>query len=91
MSHFPSMCCSSPLNPQVLFYDVRTSHFDDRALNVLRIKHIQYFILKAGDYVYDQPNNNLKNFYSNTRMNWMRNHGNLKFTPPHMNYILVET
>ena len=24
-------------------------------------------------------------------MNWTRKHGTLKFTPPHMNYVLVET
>ena len=34
---------------------------------------------------------NLKNFHGNKIMNWTRKHGTLKFTPPHMNYVLVET
>ena len=96
MSHFPSMCCSSPLNTQVLFYDGHDIHFDDRALDILRRHNIRSFILNKGDYVHDQPNNNgpnmkLNNFYDNAKMNWMRHHGTLKFTPAHMNYVPVET
>ena len=96
MAHFASMCCSSPLNLQVLFYDGHDNHFDDRSLNILRRHNIQYFILKADDSVHDQSNDNgpkmnLKNFYGNARMNWMRHHGTLKFILPHMNNILVET
>ena len=34
---------------------------------------------------------NLNNVYGNTRMNWMRHHVNLRFTPAHMNSFLVET
>ena len=51
------------------------------------LKHnIQSFIIKAGDYMHDKPNDtgpniNLNNFYGNARMNWMRHHGTLKFTP----------
>ena len=53
-------------------------------------------MLKAGDSVHDQPNDNgpnmkLNNFYGNARMNWMRHHGTLKFTSAHMNSVLVET
>ena len=96
MSRFPSMCCSSPLNPQVLFYDVHSRHFDDRALYILCKHNIQSFILKSGDYVHDQPNNNgpnmeLNNFYGNARMNCMIHHRKLKFTLPHINSVLIET
>ena len=96
MARFISMCCSSPLNPQVLFYDVRGSYFDDRELNILCKHNVQYLILKSGDYVHYQPKNNvpnkdLNNLYANTRMNWIRVHGTLKFSLPHMNYVLVET
>ena len=57
---------------------------------------MQYFILKAVGYVYDHPIDNgpnmkLNNMYGNTRMEWMLYHGNLKFSPPHMNSVLVET
>ena len=70
MAHFASMCWSSPLNPQVLFYDDHDIKFDVGALNILWSRHIQYFILKEGDYVHDQPNYNgpkfkLKNLYGN--------------------------
>ena len=95
MSHFTSMCCSSPLNTQVLFYDGHDRHFYDRALDILSRHNIQYFILKAGDYLHDQPNHNgpnmrLNNLYCNASMNWMRHYGTVKFTPPHMNYFLIE-
>ena len=96
MSHFASMYCSSPLNPQVLFYCGHNSHFDYRSFVILCRHNIQYFVLKTGDYVHDQPNDNgpnteLKNLYGNKIMNWMKHHGTLKFIPAHMNYILVET
>ena len=53
------------------------------------LKHnIHYFILKAGDSVHDKPddngpNMNQNNLYGNARMNRMRHHGTLKFTPDH--------
>ena len=95
MSNFDSMCCSYPLNLQVLFYDGQVSHFNDRTLQILHRHNIHYFILMAGDYVHNQTNDNgtnmnLNNLYANERMNWMRHHGTLKFTPPHMNYVLIE-
>ena len=96
MSHFPSMCCSSLLNPQVLFYDGHDSHFDDRALYIILKHNIQSFILKASDYVHDQPSNNgpnmkLKILYGNARINCMRHHVTLKFILAHINSVLVET
>ena len=70
MSHFYSMCCSSPLTPQVLFFDVHDIHFDDRAFDILLSHHIQSFILNTGDHMYDQPKYNgpkskLNNLYVN--------------------------
>ena len=96
MVHFSSMCFSSTLNPQVLLYDGHGIHFDYRVLNILQSHHIQTFILKTGHYVHDQSNNNgpnlkLNNLYDNARMNWMSNHGTIKFTPSHINSVLVET
>ena len=94
MSHFASMCFSSPLNTQVLFYDGYDSRFDDRALNILHKHNIQYFILKTGDSVHDHPNDNgpnikLNNLYGDSRMNWMRHHETFNFSPPHMNSVFV--
>ena len=95
MTHFASMCCSYPLNPQVLLDNVHGSHFYDRVFNILLSHHIQSFILKVGESVNGHPNDNgsnlrLKNFYGNEGMNCMRKHGDFKFTPAHMNYVLVE-
>ena len=95
MVHFSSVCFSSTLNPQVLLYDGHGIHFDYRVLKILQSHHIQTFILKTGHYVHDQSKNNgpnlkLNNFYDNARMNWMSNHGTLKFTPSHINSVLVE-
>ena len=58
MNHFASMCFYSTLNTQVLFYDVHGIHFDDIALNIIQRHHMYYFILKEGDYLYDQPKDN---------------------------------
>ena len=90
------MCFYYHIKPQVLFYDGNYSHFDDRELDIFRKHHIQYFILKAGDYVHYQTNDNgpkmkLKSLYVNAIMNWMRHHGTLKFTSSQMDYVLVET
>ena len=96
MYHFPSMCFSSPLNTQVLFYDGHASHFDDKEFNIIHRHNIQSFILNAGNSMDDQPNNNgpntnLKNLHGNARMKWMRHHKTLKFSPPHANSFRVET
>ena len=96
MDHFTSMCCSSTLNTQVLFYDGHDIHFDDRSLNILWSHYIQSLIIKSGESMHEQPNDNgpklkPKNLYGNERMNWMGKHGTIKFTPYHINYALVET
>ena len=62
------------MNPQVLFFDGHDSHFDDRAIHILRSHHISPFILKAGDSTNDQPNDNgpncmLKRYYSIAKQN----------------------
>ena len=95
-SYFFSMCFSYPLNPQILFYDDRDRKFDDRSLSIFRRHHIHSCILNSGDSVHGHPKNNgpnmkLKNLYGNAKMNWTRDNGTLKFSPPHMNYVLVET
>ena len=96
MAHLSSMCCSFILNPQVILYDGHARDFYDRLLNTLWIHHIQNLILKASNYVHDQPNEYGPNFIlinldGNTRMNWTRKHGTLKFTMDHMNDVLFET
>ena len=58
MTQFSNICSASPVNNQILFFDVHDSHFDNRALTQMQSKNIQPFILKAGDYINDQPNDN---------------------------------
>ena len=83
------------MNPQVLFFDVHDSHFNDRATHLLQYHHISPFILKAGNSKNDQPNDNgpnlkLKRNYSLEKVKWQRQNGTMKFTAAHMNYVLVE-
>ena len=84
---------SSPHNPQVIFYDGYNSHFNGRALDILWICHIKYFIIETGESVYDHPNDNgpnfnINNMFGNAQMNRTRNHGTLKFMPSHMNNVI---
>ena len=95
ISLFSRTCGSSKINPQVLFFDGHDSHFDDRDTHILRSYHISPFILKSGDSTNDQPNNNgphlkLKIYYSIAKTKWQRQHGTMKFTPAHMNCVLVD-
>ena len=53
MSHFTSMCFSSPLKPQVILCDGHGRNVYDRALDILHIQNIQSLILKADDYMND--------------------------------------
>ena len=46
------------LTPQVIFYDGHVSNVYSRVLNVLWNQHIKYFMLKVGNSVHDNPNNN---------------------------------
>ena len=95
MSLFSRTCGASKMNPQVLFFDGHDNQFDDRATHILRSHHISPFILKAGESTNDQPNDNgpnrmLKRYYSIARVKWQRQNGTMKFTPAHMNSVLVE-
>ena len=95
MSLFSRTCGASKINPQFLFFDGHDSHFDDRATHLLRSHHISPFILNAGDPTNDQPNDNgpnlkLKRYYGISKLKCQRQHGTIKFTPAHMNSVLVE-
>ena len=95
MSRFSRTCGSSKINPQVLFFDGHGNHFNDRATHLLQSRHISPFILKAGDSTNDQPNYNgpnlkLKRDYGIAKVKWQIQHGTIKFTPAHINYVLVE-
>ena len=58
MTQFSNICGASPANNQILFFDGHDSHFENRALTQMQSKNIQPFILKAGDSINEQINEN---------------------------------
>ena len=62
MTQFSNICGASPVKNQILFFDGNDSHFDDRDLTQMQSKNIQPFILKSGDSINDQPNDNGPNY-----------------------------
>ena len=95
MIQLSNICGASPVNNQIIFFDGHDSHFKDRALIKMQRKNIQPFILKAGDSINDQPNDNgpnskLKSLYNISKAMWMLKYGTTRFQPNHMNSVLVE-
>ena len=61
----------------------------------MQSKNIQPFILKVGDSINDQPNDNgpnltLKDLYNISKANRILKYGTTRFQPHHMKYVLVE-
>ena len=96
MTQFSNICGASPVNNQIIFFDGHDSHFYDLALTYMQSKNIQPFILKVGDSINNQPNENgpnskLKALYNISKAKWMLKYGTTRFQPHHMNSVLVET
>ena len=96
MNQFSNIRDASPVNNHLLFLDGHDSYFDNRALTQMQSKNIQPLILKAGDSINDQsddngPNSKLNDLYNNSKAKWMLKYGNTRFQPHHMNSVLVET
>ena len=95
MTQLSNICGASPVNNQILFFDGHDIHFDDRALTHMQSKNIQPFILKLGDSINDQPNDNgpnstLKALYNRSKAKWMVKYGTTRFQTHHMNSVLVK-
>ena len=95
MTQFSNICGNSPVNNQILFFDGNDSHFDDGALRKTMCKNIQPFVLKSGDSINYQPNDNgpnakLKSIYNVAKSTLMLKYGTTKLSPHQMNYVLVE-
>ena len=95
MTQFSNICGASPVNNQILFFDGHDSQFDDFALTQIQRKNITPFILKAGDSINDQlnengPNSTLKALYDISKAKWILNYGTTRFQPHNMNSVLVE-
>ena len=95
MTQFSNICGASPVNNQILFFDGHDINFGDHSLTKIQSKNFQPFILKAGDSINDQPNDNgpnstLKALYNITKAKWMLKYGITRFQPHRMSYVLVE-
>ena len=95
MTQFSNVYGAYPVNNNILFFDGHGIHFGDGTLRKITCKKIQPFFLKSGDSINDQPNDNdpnskLKSLYNVTKSTWLLNYGTTKFSPHHMNSVLVE-
>ena len=61
MTQLSNICVASPVKNQIIFFDGHDSHFDDCALTKTQSKNIQPFILKSGDSINEQLNDNEPN------------------------------
>ena len=95
MTQFSNVYGASPVNNQITFFDGNDSQFDHVALRKIMYKNIQTFIPKLGNSINDQTNDNspnarLKSLYNVAKSAWMLKYGTTKFSPHHMNSVLVE-
>ena len=95
MTHFTNAWGTSPVNNYILLFDGHNSHFDDGTIRQIMCKNIQLFVLKPGESVNYQPNDNgpnakLKSLYNVENSVWIMKYGTTKFSLHHMNSVLVE-
>ena len=95
MTKFFNICSASSVNNQIIFFDGNDIHFYDRAITHMQSKNIQPFILKVGDSINNQPNDNgpnskLKALYNILKAKWMLKYGTTRFQHHHMNSVLVK-
>ena len=96
MTQFSNVCGASPVNNQILFFDGHDSHFDKCTQRQMKCKNIQPFVVKSGKSINDQPNDNgpnakLNSLYNVVKSAWILKYGTNKFSPHHMNSVLVES
>ena len=96
MTQFSNICGASPVNNKIIFFNGNDSHFDDRALTKIQRNNIHTFILKVGDSINNQPNDNgpnskLKSLYNILKAKWILKYGTTRFQTHYMNSVLVET
>ena len=96
MAQLSNIYGASPVNNQILFFGGHDSHFDDRDLTQMQITNIQPFVLKAGDSINNQtnengPNSKMKALYNVLKAKSMLKYGTTRFQPHHMSSVLVKT
>ena len=95
MTQLSNLCGASPVGKHIILFDGHDSHFYERALRQINFKNIQPFVLKSGDSINNQPNDNvtnakLKSLYNVVKSAWMLKYGTTKFLPHYMNSVLNE-
>ena len=90
-----NICGASPINNKILLFDGHGSHFNNGALRKMNYTKIQPFLLKVGNNINDQNNDNvpnakLKSLYNMAKSVWMLKYGATKFSPHQMKSVLVE-
>ena len=80
MTQFSNTCNASPVNNQIMFFYGHNSHSDGGALTQMMCKNIQLFVLKSGDSISDQhndndPNEKLKSTYNVAKSAWILKYG----------------
>ena len=96
ITQLSNICSASPVNNQIIFFDWYNSHFVDSPLTQIQGRNIQTFILKPGDSINNQCNDNgtnskLKALYNILKAKWMLKYGSTRFQPHNTNYVPVET
>ena len=91
-----NVCGASHVNNQILFFDGHYSHFGEFTLRQMKCIKIQQFVLKSGDSINYQNNDNgtnakLKSLLNVAKDAWILKYGTTKFLPHQMNSILVES
>ena len=87
MTQFSNVYGASPVINKILSFDGHDSHFEDGTLRQMICKNIQPFVLKSGDSINDQPNDNgpntkLKYLYNVAKSAWILKYGGKNFTSP---------
>ena len=95
MNQFSKIRSAYPINKKILFFEGNDSHFSDRSQTKIQ-KKMQPLILKAGESINNQPNDNgpnskLISLYKFLKAKWMLKYGTTMFKPHHRNSVLVET
>ena len=61
ITQFSNECGASPVKNQIIFFDGHDRQFYDIVIIHIENQNIQPFVLKSGDYVNDQTNDNVPN------------------------------
>ena len=96
MTQLSNVCSAFPVNNKTILFDGHDRHFYDRVLMHMERQKIQPFVLKSGNYVSAQTNDNglnvgLNSLYNYLKAVWMMKYGTKTFLPHPVKSVLVES